>query len=346
MVGDGVVVALEDDEFEVMSIPANVSWLQYHIELNKYRVTVAHDLPTGMNTGERRFYRYQLQGPNARQLLEKASGGSIPDIKFFRIGEFQIAGVTIRAISHTMTRKPGYELFGPRAEGPKVLAALREAGRAYGMRENGAISLPTGIEGGWIGLQMPAIYSGASMKPFREFVSEYSFEGFASLGGSLASDNIDDYYVNPWDIGFGNLIKFDHEFIGRAALERLAAQPPRRRKVWLRWDEQDVTRVLASGLFGKESRAKMLSVPYSVYSTFPNDRVLVGDQDVGISMICAYTVNVGSWFSLGTMDSAHAIDGKRVEILWGDADTSLRPMATEKHVLTRIGATVSTKQLV
>jgi vanillate/3-O-methylgallate O-demethylase len=346
VIGDSVVVALEDDEFEVLGTPVNANWLQFRAEQGKYKVEFDVDPMAPYNTKERRFFRYQIQGPRALQIVEKAAGGSLPAIKFFHVGEFKIAGVAVRALGHTMTRQAGFEIFGPRADGPKVLMALREAGREFGMRENGAISLPTGIEGGWLGLQVPAIYSGEKMRPFREWVSEYGFEGFASLGGSYASENIDDYYTTPWDIGYGHLVKFDHDYVGKAALQKLAAQPPPRQKVFLRWDEQDVARVLASSLFGKENRTKMLGVPYSTYATFPNDQVLIGDKMVGISVISVYTVNVGSWFSMAVVDTQHAIDGQRVDILWGDADTSLRPLATEKHVLTKIGATVSIKALV
>ena len=349
LIGDAVVVALEDNEFEVMGIPVNANWIQYQAQLGRYNVELKYDPPSDYhpNPAQRRFFRYQVQGPRALEILEKAVGGPVPAIKFFHVGELSIAGVPIRAISHTMSRKPGFELFGPRAEGAKVLAALRDAGRGFGMRESGAISLPcNSYESGWLGLQVPAIYSGESMKPFREWVGEYGFEGFASLGGSFASDNIDDYYVTPWDIGYGRLVNFDHDFIGKTALQKMASQTPRRQKVWLRWDDQDVARVLTSSLFGNGSRTKMLGVPYSVYSTFQNDSLLVNDQVVGVSVMCGYTVNVGGWSSLAIIDSKHAVDGARVEIVWGDADTSLRPLAAEKHVLTRIGATVSTKALV
>ena len=346
VVGDGVVVALEDDEFEVLAIPVNANWLQYQAQARELKIQVTDDPPTGMNSKGRRFYRYQVQGPRALEILETATGASIPDIKFFHVGDLEIAGLKVRALSHTMSRKAGFELFGPRADGPVVLAALREAGRRFGMRESGAISLPTNsYESGWLGLQVPAIYSGESMKPFREWLSEYGFEGFASLGGSFTSDSIDDYYVTPWDIGYGRLIKFDHEFIGRRALEKMAAEPPRRQKVWLRWNDEDVARVLSAGLLGKAERPKPLGVPYSVYSTFQNDALLVDGRTVGVSVMCGYTVNVGGWSSLAIVEARHAVDGAAVEVVWGDADTSLRPLATEKHVLTKIRATVSTRPL-
>jgi vanillate/3-O-methylgallate O-demethylase len=347
LIGDAVVVALEDDEFEVIGIPVNASWIQFQAQAGHYDVAITDDPPTGLNAGERRFFRYAIHGPRASEILERAVGGSVPAIKFFHVGEVTIAGVSVRALNHSMARKPGFELFGARSAGPKVLAALREAGREFGMREGGAISLPTSAyESGWLGLQVPAIYSGESMRPFREWVSEYGFEGFASLGGSFVSENIDDYYVTPCDIGFGRLLNFEHEFIGKRALQRISAEPPRRQKVWLRWDDEDVARVLAAGLLWKGPRPKILGVPYSVYSTFQNDSLLVDGQIVGVSIICGYTVNVGSWSSLGVIDTRYAVDGARVEVVWGDADTSLRPLATEKHVLTKIRATVSTRALV
>ena len=348
VIGEAVVLALEDDEFEVMGIPTSANWIKFQAQQGDYKVDIANDPMTPLNPGERRFFRYQIQGPRVLDILQRACGAPLTEIKFFHVGELMIAGVAVRALSHTMSRTKGFEIFGPRHQGPKVLAALREAGRGFGMREAGAISLPTSAyESGWIGLQVPAVYSGETMKPFREWMSEYSFEGQASLGGSFASENIDDYYVTPRDIGFGHLVKFDHEFVGRNALERVTALPPRRQKVWLRWDDQDVARVLSSSLLGKEgSRPKMLGVPYSVYSTFPNDSVLIDDRIVGVSVMCGYTVNVGGWSSLAVLDTARAVDGTRVQIVWGDAEPNLRPLSMEKHAHTRIGATVSTKALV
>ena len=42
----------------------------------------------------------------------------------------------------------------------------------------------------------------------------------AAIGGSFVSDNIEDYYLNPWELGYGGFVKFDHDFHGREALER------------------------------------------------------------------------------------------------------------------------------
>ena len=51
--------------------------------------------------------------------------------------------------------------------------------------------------------------------------------------------DIEDYYATPWDLGYGHLVKFDHEFVGREALETMVDEP-HRSKVTLVWNADDV----------------------------------------------------------------------------------------------------------
>jgi len=83
------------------------------------------------------------------------------------------------------------------------------------------------LESGWIPSPLPAVYTGEKMKPYREWLTVNHYEAKASLGGSFVSGNIEDYYLTPWDLGYGPFVKFDHDFIGRAALEKKAAGPHR-----------------------------------------------------------------------------------------------------------------------
>jgi len=56
-----------------------------------------------------------------------------------------------------------------------------------------------------------------------------NLEVMGSLGGSLVSDNILDYYADPIEVGYGPLVDFDHDFIGRHALaEKIRARSARR----------------------------------------------------------------------------------------------------------------------
>ena len=47
------------------------------------------------------------------------------------------------------------------------------------------------------------------------------------IAGSFVSDDIEDYYTNPWELGYGNHLKFDHDFIGRDALAAQRRRMPR-----------------------------------------------------------------------------------------------------------------------
>ena len=103
---------------------------------------------------------------------------------------------------------------------------------------------------------MPAIYAGDKMKTYREWLSAEGFEATASLGGSFYSDDITDYYQTLWDLDYGMHIKFDHDFIGREALEKMSSEP-HRKKVWLTWNNDDVLRVIES-MFSAEKRFNIL----------------------------------------------------------------------------------------
>jgi vanillate/3-O-methylgallate O-demethylase len=147
--------------------------------------------------------------------------------------------------------------------------------------------------------------------------------------------------MTPYDFDYGHLVKFDHDFIGRSALEE-AARRPHRRKVWLRWNDEDVTRVYASSLFGGEGRAKYLETPLARYARIQADAVYSGDQVAGFSTLCGYTVNAGSWFSVAMLDEDKARDGAEVAVLWGEENGGTPKLTVERHVQATIRATVST----
>ena len=60
------------------------------------------------------------------------------------------------------------------------------------------------------------------LKAYRDWLPAKGYEGTGSLGGSYYSDDIADYYFTPYDLGYGPFVKFDHDFIGREALEAMA----------------------------------------------------------------------------------------------------------------------------
>ena len=78
------------------------------------------------------------------------------------------------------------------------------------------------LESGWIPSPLPAVYTGEKMKKYREWLPANGYEGTGSIGGSFVSNNIEDYYMTPYELGYGPFVKFDHDFIGREALEKMA----------------------------------------------------------------------------------------------------------------------------
>ena len=92
----------------------------------------------------------------------------------------------------------------------------------------GAYSSNT-LESGWIPSPMPAVYTGDTLKAYRQWLPATGYEATASLGGSFYSPDITKYYFSPYDLGYGSIVKFDHDFVGRSALEKMAAVPHRQK---------------------------------------------------------------------------------------------------------------------
>ena len=351
VISDAILFGFEDDEYVLVGTPAAPNWVQYHAETGDYDVSVVRDERDESNPGGRLTFRYQLNGPLTQKILEAARGNAVEHIRFFNMGRFDIAGVPVRALNHTMTGVPGQELtglelVGPAEGGGAVLKALLNAGEEFGLRQGGAVSyVSTVFESGWIPSPIPAVYTDERLSGYRNWLPAAGLEGFASIGGSFASDDIEDYYTTPWDLGYGRTIKFDHDFIGREALERRESQP-HRRKVWLRWNPADVARVFADNLYqGTASRPIGIDLPITSYTHFQFDEVRKRNRLVGLATFSGYTTNIDCLCSLAIIDETHAVDGTEVTLLWGQNPESPKPNLAP-HVQTEIRATISTTPLI
>ncbi|MHA3021775.1 hypothetical protein ACXPWS_16180 [Mycobacterium sp. BMJ-28] len=351
VIGDAILFGLGENTVSLVGTPAASNWVTYQAETGNYDLEITPDPATPFNPHGRLTFRFQMNGPLTREIVEKAAGGSIDRIKFFNIGQFTIAGCEVSALNHTMSGVPGkemtgLEMWGPVEHGPAVYAALAAAGEEFGMRLGGAQSyVSAALESGWIALPTPAVYTGDELKAYRESLPAYGFEANASIGGSLESDDIEDYYMTPWDLGYGNLIKFDHDFIGREALEKLV-DAPHKRKVWLRWNDDDAEQLIASSLFGpSKERAKYLNLPNSVYGISQYDEVAIDGRPVGFTAWTGYTVNIGSISALGVINEADAVDGNEVTVTWGEKDGGSSKPFVERHSQKSVRATVSTTPL-
>jgi len=342
VIGDVILFYLDKDLFNIVGRPSVHNWVQFHAETGHYDVQLERDERCVARPGPilRKAYRYQVQGPYAMKVIEKVTGQPAPDLKFFHMTTISIAGHRVRALRHGMAGQPGLELFGPWNEGEAVKAAVVQAGEEFGLRQVGARAYSSNtLESGWIPSPMPAVYSGEKMKAYRCWLPATSYEAIASLGGSFYSDNIEDYYLTPYDLGYGPIVKFDHDFIGREALERISSKP-HRKKVTLALDSVDVTHAIST-MFEKHDRAKYFDFPSAVYSTLPYDKVTREGKMIGISTWCGYSANEGKMLTLAMLDQQYSHPGTEVTFVWGEESGGSRKPTVERHTQVEIRAIVS-----
>ena len=338
LIGDAILFHLEENSFDLVGHPMVLDWVTFHLERGNYEATAERDENSALRTsGPPKLYRYELQGPTATAIVEQATGAPVPQVKFFNMSEFTIAGKRARALRHGMAGQPGFELFGPWEDGEAVLAALLEAGKDHGLVRVGAKAYSTANLGsGWVPAPMAALFSDDPlMQEYREWLPVTKV---GSIGGSLDSADIRDYCLTPFDIGYGKTVKFDHEFIGREALERLAEAPPRT-KVTLVWNSDDVTAAVGS-MYRPGPGAKFIDMPKARYATHHEDKVLKDGTQVGISLDCGYLANEREMVSLATIDTALSEPGTEVVVVWGEQPVSAKP-AVEDHTQVEIRATVA-----
>jgi vanillate/3-O-methylgallate O-demethylase len=340
VIGDAILFHLDEGTVRLVGRPSAHNWVEYHAETQGYDVAVRRDERTAVNpSGRRELYRFQLQGPTAMDVLEKATGGALPEIKFFNLGELEIAGRRVRALHHGMSGAPGLELFGPWEEAEDVRGAIVDAGGDFGLRQVGSRVYATNtLESGWIPSPLPAIFTGDAMAAYREWLPDAGYEATGSLGGSFYGGAIDDYYLTPHDLGYWQFVKFDHDFVGREALERMGDEP-RRRKVTLKWDGDDVTRAIGT-LFERGDAVKYIDFPLANYATWPYDTVLHDGDVAGFSTFCGYSYNERAMLSLAIVDCDVEI-GSEVTLVWGERDGGSAKPVVERHEQAELRAVVS-----
>ena len=344
VIGDVILFYLAPNSFNLVGRIPSLNWIRFHAATGGYDVKVELDERSAARPDpfNRKAYRFQLQGPNAMHVLEKVIGGKAPELKFFNMGHVTIAGRPVRALRHGMAGQPGYELFGPYAEHDLIRDAIAKAGEEFGLRLVGgrAYSANT-LESGWIPSPLPAIYTGDKLTAYREWLGPNSYEATGGIGGSFVSRDIEDYYLNPYELGYGPFVKFDHDFHGREALEALDPAT-QRRKVTLAWNADDMTKILASMFDPDGESYKYFDLPLANYASSNYDRVVdAGGTTVGLSMFTGYSYNEKSALSLAIID--HEIpEGTELKVVWGEENGGTRKTTVEPHKQIEVRAVVST----
>ena len=345
VIGDGILFHQEQDEYVYVGRAPAANWLLFNAETGGYNLEIGVDRrspsrPMGQPVS-RRYWRFQIQGPNAWQIIESLNGGTLEQLKFFNMDTMTIAGERVRTLRHGMAGAPGLEIWGDYASYDKVRDAIMAAGTEFGMAAVGSRAYPSNtLESGWIPSPLPAIYTDERLRPYREWLGADSYEATNAVAGSFVSADIEDYYLTPWELGYGSFVKFDHDFIGREALEAMdpAAQ---RRKVTLAWNEEDLGRIFTSQLDTAETPYKYFDLPLANYGSSNYDAVIDADGNtVGVSMFTGYSANERRGLSLATVNP-DVPEGTELRVVWGEPDGGTAKTTVEPHRQLEVRAVVS-----
>jgi glycine cleavage system aminomethyltransferase T len=140
-----------------------------------------------------------------------------------------------------------------------------------------------------------------------------------AITGSVDPKDMRQRFRTPGEVGWSWMAKFDHEFLGREAVEA-EAKNPKRTIVTLRWNPEDVIDIYTS-LFRKGEEYKLLDLPFGQQEPAGGhaDHVTAKDgKKIGISSGTTYSYYYREEISMCTIDVDQAKIGNNVIVHWGD----------------------------
>jgi len=346
VIGDMIILRERMDKFILVGRAPTANWVKFQAAIGTWKVRLFHDPRSNSRPdGERvlrTHYRFQIQGPDAPAIFEKINGGPVADIPFFHVDWINVGSKKVQALRHGMAGAPGLEIWGPYDDKHYIQSTIQQAARDIGVDlvQVGSRAYSTNtLESGWIPSPLPGIYTGdGMMQEYRDWLGADSYEAAGSIGGSFVSKEISDYYVNPFELGYGFYIGWKKEnFIGKDALLKLK-DAPNRQKVTFEWNREDVLKVIASGL-EQGTPFKWIDFPQPNYASSSADMVMQGDKMVGMSMFNGYSYNERCFLSLGVV-AADVNIGDVLTLKWGEPEPTGKT-STEPHQQTEIRVRVS-----
>jgi len=346
VIGDMIIFRERTDKFILVGRAPTANWVRFQASIGEWQVRLFHDPRSNSRPdGERilrTHYRFQIQGPDAPAIFEKINGGPVPDIPFFHVDEINIGSKKVQALRHGMAGAPGLEIWGPYADKHYIQSTIQQAARDIGVNlvQVGSRAYSTNtLESGWIPSPLPGIYTGdGMMQDYRDWLSADSYEAAGSIGGSYVSSDISNYYVNPYELGYGFYIGWKKDdFIGKTALQKMK-DGPNRKKVTFEWNKEDVLKIIASGL-EQGTPYKWIDFPQPNYASSSADMVMQGDKMMGMSMFNGYSWNERCFLSLGVVDLSVQV-GDVLTMKWGEPEQTGKTSA-EAHQQTEIRVRVS-----
>jgi aminomethyltransferase len=189
---DGTVSILAPDFLRITAADPNYRWLCENSRGLRVTIDDASETVAAL----------ALQGPNARTILEHATGTSLSGLRFFRLENALLRGVPVTITRTGYTGDLGYEIWLDAGQALPVWDALITAGAPYGLTPAGILALDVArIEAGLLLLDVDYVSARkALIEPQKSSPLELGLE---------------------WTVGFTK-----PAFVGREALVAERERPP------------------------------------------------------------------------------------------------------------------------
>ena len=269
------------------------------------------------------------------EILEDAFEADLHDIKFAHHRIQKVEGREVNIIRLGMSGNLAYEIHGKMEDFTFIYDKVWASGQKFGAKKQGlhTYNLFNHTEAGFPNINLhyplPWFESGEGLASYLyQHPQTAYFNLNRGLLGSMGQE-LEDRFMTPYDVGWGFLVKFNHDFIGRAALEKIS-QNPRRACVTLEWNADDAAAVFATRLRPGEEPCEDISVlsdaflnekPAGQGYTYRADRVFVDGKEIGLSSGRIISPTYNSMISLGFLAPEYAKEGQEVEVLWGTPGT-------------------------
>jgi glycine cleavage system aminomethyltransferase T len=314
----GIIIRLGEDDFLTYWL---APYITYMLEKSTYKA-VGEDY-----TGK--VFLFQIAGPRSLEVLETATGECLHDIKFFHHRMSSIDGMEIRILRVGMAGSLAYEAHGRIEDTYPVYNAILKAGQEFGIRRLGLRAYSMNhTEDGFPQATIHFPYPWGDDPGFMEYLMKSWSRMIGAGGGMIFRGSMGPdprlRYRNPVELGWAGMIKFNHDFVGRKALEKAVANP-RRKMVTLVWNPEDIIDVYASQFRPGEPYANMDAPNDMDHSTttfyYHADQVKKDGKVVGISSGRAYSYHYRQMISLCSVDTEYSAMGTEVTVVWGDPGT-------------------------
>jgi len=242
LINDPVLLKLSDDKY----------WLSIaDSEIHLWAQAIARERGLNVAVTEPDVSPLAVQGPKAEDVIADLFGEHVRAMRYFGFEETMLGDIPLVLARSGWSKQGGFELYlMDGARGGELWARVKAAGTPYGIGP-GAPTLPERVESALI-----------------------------SYGGDMRRQTLP---ANPYEMGFGPMIDLDkgHDFVGRAALERIAEKGPARQRV---------------GFFieGKPARISQAA------------DVMLNGEKVGYITVLCYSPRLGRTIALGMVPIALA----------------------------------------